>query len=195
MTPGAAGGDSTVEDVLLETADKMAKAVTHTQSDFSSVRTGRATPALVEKLKVDYYGAEVQLQQLAGFNVPEPRVLVVAPYDKSSMKAIEKAIQNSDLGITPSNDGQVIRLVFPQLTTDRRKELVKVVKHKAEEGRIAIRNLRRAARHELEAFEKEGEISVDELDRAEKELEKLTHEYVAEIDRMLGRKEQELLEV
>ena len=195
MTPGATGGDSTVEDVLLETADKMAKAVSHTQSDFGSVRTGRATPALVEKLKVDYYGAEVQLQQLAGFNVPEPRVLVVAPYDKSSMKAIEKAIQNSDLGITPSNDGQVIRLVFPQLTTDRRKELVKVVKHKAEDGRVAIRNLRRAGRHELEAFEKDGDISVDELDRAEKELEKLTHEYVAEIDRMLGRKEQELLEV
>ena len=184
-----------VEDVLLETADKMAKAVGHTQSDFGSVRTGRATPALVEKLKVDYYGAEVPLQQLAGFNVPEPRVLVVSPYDKSSIKAIEKALQHSDLGITPSNDGQVIRLVFPQLTTDRRKELVKVVKHKAEEGRVAVRNLRRAARHDLEAFEKDGDISVDELDRAEKELEKLTHEYVAEIDRMLGRKEQELLEV
>jgi ribosome recycling factor len=194
MTPGGPGGDST-EEVLLETADKMAKAVSHTQSDFSTVRTGRATPALVEKLKVEYYGSEVVLQQLAGFNVPEPRVLVVSPYDKSSLKAIEKAIQHSDLGITPSNDGQVIRLVFPQLTTDRRKELVKVVKHKAEEGRVAVRNLRRAARHELEAFEKEGEISVDELDRAEKELEKLTHEYIAEIERMLGRKEQELLEV
>ncbi len=184
-----------IEDVLLETTEKMAKAVSHTSADFSTVRTGRATPALVEKIKVDYYGADVPLQQLAGFNVPEPRVLVVAPYDKSSMKAIEKAIMHSDLGITPSNDGQVIRLVFPQLTTDRRKELVKVVKHKAEEGRIAIRNLRRAARHELEAYEKDGEISVDELDRAEKELEKLTHEYVAEIDRMLARKEQELLEV
>ncbi len=184
-----------IDDVLLETTEKMGKAVTHTQGDFATVRTGRATPALVEKIKVDYYGTEVPLQQLAGFNVPEPRVLVVAPYDKNSMKAIEKAIQHSDLGITPSNDGQVIRLVFPQLTTDRRKELVKVVKHKAEEGRIAIRNLRRAARHELEAYEKDGEISVDELDRAEKELEKLTHEYVAEIDRMLARKEQELLEV
>jgi ribosome recycling factor len=137
----------------------------------------------------------VPLQQLAGFNVPEPRMLVVAPYDKNSLKAIEKAIQHSDLGITPSNDGQVIRLVFPQLTTDRRKELVKVVKHKAEEGRIAVRNLRRAARHDLEAFEKDGEISVDELDRAEKELDKLTHEYIAEIDRVLARKEQELLEV
>jgi ribosome recycling factor len=183
-----------IDDVLLQITEKMAKAVAHTQSDFATVRTGRATPALVEKIKVDYY-TDVPLQQLAGFNVPEPRVLVVAPYDKSSMKAIEKAIQHSDLGITPSNDGQVIRLVFPQLTTERRKDLVKVVKHKAEEGRIAIRNLRRAARHELEAFEKEGEISIDELDRAEKELEKLTHEYVAEIDKMLGRKEQELLEV
>jgi ribosome recycling factor len=184
-----------IEDVLLEAADKMAKAVTHTQSDFSSVRTGRATPALVEKLKVDYYGAEVPLQQLAGFSVPEARVLVIAPYDKSSIKAIEKAIQNSDLSINPSNDGQVIRLNFPQLTTERRKELVKVVKHKAEEGRVAVRNVRREARRELEAFEKDGEISLDDLERAEKELEKLTHEYVAEIDKMLARKEQELLEV
>jgi ribosome recycling factor len=184
-----------IDDVLLETADKMGKAVNHTREDFSTVRTGRATPALVERLRVDYYGSEVPLQQLAGFNVPEPRMLVVAPYDKSSIKAIEKAIQHSDLGITPSNDGQVIRLLFPQLTTDRRKELVKVVKHKAEEGRVAVRNLRRAARHDLEAFEKDGEISVDELDRAEKELEKLTHEYIAEIDRVLARKEQELLEV
>ena len=184
-----------IEEVLLEAAEKMGKAVSHTQADFGTVRTGRATPALVEKLRVDYYGAEVPLQQLAGFNVPEPRMLVVSPYDKTSLKAIEKAIMHSDLGITPSNDGQVIRLVFPQLTTDRRKELVKVVKHKAEEGRIAIRNLRRAARHDLEAFERDGDISVDELDRAEKELEKLTHEYIAEIDRVLGRKEQELLEV
>lgn len=184
-----------IDDVLLETADKMAKAVSHAQAEFATVRTGRATPALIEKLRVDYYGTEVPLQQLAGFNVPEPRVLVVSPYDKSAMKAIEKAIQHSDLGITPSNDGQVIRLVFPQLTTDRRKELVKVVKHKAEEGRVAVRNLRRAARHELEGWEREGEISADELDRAEKELEKVTQEHIAEIDRVLGRKEQELLEV
>ena len=184
-----------IDDVLLATTEKMGKAVSHTQADFSSVRTGRATPALVEKLKVEYYGADVPLQQLAGFNVPEPRVLVVAPYDKSSLKAIEKAIQHSDLGITPSNDGQVIRLVFPQLTTDRRKDLVRVVKHKAEEGRVAVRNLRRAARHELEAFEKDGEISVDELDRAEKELEKHTHDVIAEIDDLLVHKEKELLSV
>ncbi len=184
-----------IDDILLETVDKMGKAVTHTSAEFAGIRTGRATPALVEKLKVDYYGAEVPLQQLAGFSVPEARLLVVSPYDKGSMRAIERAIQNSDLGITPSNDGQVIRLVFPQLTSERRKELVKVVRHKAEEGRIAIRNLRRTARHDLEALERDGEISADELDRAEKELEKLTHDQIAEIDRMLARKEQELLEV
>jgi len=184
-----------IDDVLAETADKMGKAVSHTSADFSTVRTGRATPALIEKLRVEYYGSEVPLQQLAGFSVPEPRVLVVQPYDKTSLKAIEKAIMHSDLGITPSNDGQVIRLVFPQLTTDRRKEMVKVVKHKAEEGRIAVRNLRRAARHELDAFERDGDISSDELDRAEKDLQKLTDEHIAEIDRVLGRKEQELLEV
>ncbi|MEA2715983.1 MAG: ribosome recycling factor [Actinomycetota bacterium] len=184
-----------IDDVLLLATDKMSKAVSHTQAEFASVRTGRATPALVEKLKVDYYGSEVPLQQLAGFTVPEARLLVVAPYDKGSIKAIERAIQLSDLGITPSNDGVVIRLNFPQLTSERRKDLVKVVKHKAEEGRVAVRNVRRASRHELEALEREGDISSDELDRAEKELEKLTHDYVAEIDRMLARKEQELLEV
>jgi ribosome recycling factor len=184
-----------IDDVLLETTDKMAKAVIHTQAEFSGIRTGRATPALVEKLRVDYYGSEVPLQQLAGFSVPEARLLVVSPYDKSSIKAIERAIQHSDLGITPSNDGAVIRLVFPQLTSERRKELVKVVRHKAEDGRVAIRNVRRAARHHLEALEHDGDVSSDELDRAEKELEKLTHDHVAEIDRMLARKEQELLEV
>jgi ribosome recycling factor len=184
-----------IDDVLVEITDKMSKAVGHTQAEFASVRTGRATPALVEKLKVDYYGTEVPLQQLAGFNVPEARLLVIQPYDKNSLKAIEKAIQNSDLGINPSNDGQIIRLSFPQLTEERRKELVKVVKHKAEEGRVAVRNLRRAARHELEALEKEGHVSSDDLERAENELEKLTHEYVEEIDRMVQHKEHELLEV
>jgi ribosome recycling factor len=184
-----------IDDVLLEATEKMGKAVAHTQSDFAGIRTGRATPALVEKLKIDYYGSEVPLQQLAGFSVPEARLLVIAPYDKGSIKAIERAIMNSDLSINPSNDGQVIRLLFPQLTSDRRKELVKVVRHRAEEGRVAARNVRREARRELEQLEKDGEISADDLERAEKELEKLTHEYVAEIDRMLARKEQELLEV
>ncbi len=184
-----------IDEVLLEAVDKMEKAVAHTQADFATVRTGRATPALIERLKVDYYGTEVPLQQLAGFNVPEARLLVVQPYDKHAIKAVEKAIQHSDLGINPSNDGQVIRLVFPQLTEERRKELVKVVRHKAEEGRIAIRNLRRASRHQLDGLEKEGEISTDELDRAAKELDKITHEHVEEIGRMLHAKEQELLEV
>ncbi|MBV8951579.1 MAG: ribosome recycling factor [Actinobacteria bacterium] len=182
------------EEVIADTRDKMRKAVAHLQEEFAGVRAGRATPGLVEKLKVDYYGSEVPLQQLAGFTVPEPRVLVVAPYDKGAIKAIEKAIQASDLGINPSNDGQVIRLSFPQLTADRRKELVKVVKHRAEEGRVAVRNIRRQSRHDLETFEKEGEISKDELDRAEKELEKLTHDVIAEMDQLLGHKEQELLD-
>ncbi len=184
-----------VEAVLDDCRDKMAKAVAHTQADFSSVRTGRAAPVLVEKLRIDYYGTEVPLQQLAGIQVPEARMMVITPYDKSSLKSIEKAIQQSDLGINPSNDGTVIRLVFPTLTEQRRKELVRVVHHKAEDGRVAVRNLRRSARKDLESLEKDGDISSDELDRAEKELEKLTHEYVAEIDRMLEHKEKELLSV
>jgi ribosome recycling factor len=135
----------------------------------------------------------VPLQQLAGIQVPEARLMVITPYDKTSLKAVEKAIQHSDLGINPNNDGTVIRLSFPPLTEERRKEMVKLVHHKAEEGRVAIRNLRRTARKDLEALEKDGDISSDELDRAEKELEKVTHEYVAEVDRMLQHKEQELL--
>ena len=181
--------------VFDESREKMRKAVLHLQDEFGAIRTGRASPGLVEKLKVDYYGTEVPLQQLAGFSVPEPRVLVLSPYDKGAVKAIEKAIQGSELGINPSNDGQVIRLTFPELTEERRRELVKVVKHRAEEGRVAVRNIRRHARQELEALERDGELSRDELDRAEKELEKLTHDTIAEIDRMLQHKEQELLEV
>ena len=183
------------DDVLAESRDKMAKARDHLQGEFGSIRTGRASPVFVEKLRVDYYGSEVPLQQLAGFSVPEPRLLVISPYDKNSIKAIEKAIQASDLGITPNNDGALIRLAFPQLTAERRKEMVKIVKHRAEEARVAVRNVRRSARHDLEAFQKEGEISEDDLDRAEKELEKLTHEYVAEIDNLAAHKEQEMLEV
>jgi ribosome recycling factor len=183
------------DDVLAECKDKMAKAISHLQGEFGSIRTGRASPVFVEKLRVDYYGSEVPLQQLAGFSVPEPRLLVISPYDKNAIKAIEKAIQASDLGITPNNDGAVIRLAFPQLTAERRKEMVKIVKHRAEEARVAVRNLRRTARHDLEAFQKEGELSEDDLDRAEKDLEKLTHEFVTEIDNLAAHKEQEMLEV
>lgn len=187
--------DDLVQAALQESRERMRKAVEHARSEFAGVRTGRASPALVERLKIDYYGSEVPLQQLAGFQVPEPRVLVISPYDKGSMKAIEKAISTSDLGINPSNDGSVIRLTFPELTQERRKEFVKIVRHQAEEGRVALRNVRRAARHELETLEKDGDLSSDELERAEKELEKLTHELVAEIDRLLAAKEKELLEL
>jgi ribosome recycling factor len=187
--------DDLVDVAVEDCKDRMARAVEHTKGEFASIRTGRATPALVEKLKVDYYGSDVPLQQLAGLHVPEARVLVITPYEKGPaiIKAIEKAVQSSDLGITPSNDGSVIRLVFPMLTAERRKDLVKVVHQKAEDGRVALRNLRRATRKDLEALEKDGDISSDELDRTEKELDKLTHDHTAEIDRVLAHKESELL--
>ena len=184
-----------IADIRKQATDKMAKSVETLRVNLTHVRTGRAHVGILDSIKVDYYGSEVPLQQLAGFSVPEPRLLVISPYDKGSIKAIEKAIQASDLGITPGNDGSVIRLAFPQLTAERRKELVKVVKHRAEDARVAVRNLRRSARHDLEAFQKEGELSEDDLDRAEKELEKLTHEHVAEIDNLAAHKEQEMLEV
>jgi ribosome recycling factor len=181
--------------VVAEARERMEKAVDHTQADFGSVRTGRATPALVEHLRIDYYGTETELRQLAGFSVPEARLLIISPYDKGSLGAIEKALQGSDLGIQPSNDGNVIRLGFPVPTEERRKDLVKVVKQKAEDGRVTVRNLRRAARHELDALEKDGDISSDELERVEKDLDKVTHDQVAAIDRLLAHKEQELLEI
>ena len=181
--------------VVDDTRDRMTKAVEHTQAEFGSVRTGRATPALVEHLKIDYYGAETELRQLAGFSVPEARLLVISPYDKGAIASIEKALQGSDLGIQPSNDGTVIRLTFPVPTEERRKELVKVVRQKAEDGKVAVRNLRRSARHELEALQKDGELSGDALERVEKELDRLTQEQVAAIDRLLTHKEQELLEI
>jgi ribosome recycling factor len=187
--------ESFVEAVLEDCRGKMAKAVEHTRNELATIRTGRAAPVLVEKIRVDYYGSEVPLQQLAGIQVPEAKMLLISPYDKGALKSIEKAILNSDLGINPSNDGTVIRLTFPPLTEERRRELVKVAHHKAEEGRVSVRNLRRSARKDLESLEKDGEISSDELDRAEKDLERVTHEYVADIDRILQHKEEELLAV
>lgn len=181
--------------VTEDARDKMAKAVDHVRGEFANVRTGRATPALVEHLVVDYYGTQTPLRQLAGFSVPDAMLLVISPYDKSSLGAIEKAIQGSDLGINPANDGTVVRLSFPPLTEERRRDLAKVVRHKAEEGRVAIRNLRRTSRHELEALEKDGSLSSDELERVEKEIEKITHQQVAAIDELLSHKERELLEV
>ena len=184
-----------IDETLLDALDKMHKAIEHVQGQFTGVRTGRANAGLVEKIMVDYYGAPVPMQQLASFQVPEARMLVVKPHDRGAIGAIEKALSASDLGITPTNDGAVIRLSFPMLTEERRKEYVKVCKNMAEEGRVAVRNIRRDARKHLETAEKNSEISKDDLERAEKELEKATHEHVENIDKALSRKEQELLEV
>lgn len=184
-----------IDELLLDVMEKMGKAASHLQEQFSGIRTGRATPALVEKIRVEYYGSEVPLQQLAGFSVPEARMLVISPFDKSAIKAIEKALQGSDLGMSPANDGVVIRLLFPPLTQERRKDLVKSVKAKAEDSRVAIRNIRRSARTELEKAEKANEINKDDLERAEKELDKITQENIAEIERLVVHKEAELMEV
>jgi ribosome recycling factor len=183
------------EETLLDAMDKMDKAVEHVQSQFSTVRTGRAAPALVERLNVEYYGAPVPLQQLAAIQVPEARMLLIKPHDRGALAAVEKAIRESDLGVTPNNDGVVIRLNFPPLTEERRRDYVKVVKNMAEDGRIAVRNLRRDARKAMESAKTGGAISEDELERAEKELEKITHDHVDKIDAAVGRKETELLEV
>ena len=186
--------DDMASMVIDDTKDRMARAVTRARTEFGTIRTGRAAPALVEKIPVEYYGSDVPLQLLAGFSVPEARMLVISPFDKGAMGAIEKAIRQSDLGLNPSNDGNNIRLSFPPLTAERRREYVKIVKGMAEDGRIAVRNLRRSGRQELEAFEKDGELSEDELSRAEKGLDKVTQAAEAEIDAALAAKEQELLE-
>ncbi len=187
-------GSEMADLVIDDCNDKMRRAIDHLKGEFAGVRTGRASSALVDKLRVDAYGSEVPLQQIAGFSVPEPRVLVINPYDKATIKAIERAIQTSDLGITPNNDGTVIRLVFPELTGERRKELVKVVKHRAEESRVAIRNVRRQARHDLEGMAKDGDLSDDDVKRSEDSLEKHTKTVVGEVDQLLAHKERELLE-
>lgn len=182
-----------IRDLLDEAGDKMRHAVEHVGGEFATVRTGRANPGILHRIVVDYYGTATPLQQLASFTVPEPRMLVVQPYDRSSMGAIEKAIQSSDLGLNPSNDGTVIRLVFPNLTEERRRELIKLVKHMAEEGRVAIRNIRRRTKEDVEALH--GDISDDDIRRAEKDLQELTDRHVGDVDRLLQAKEHELLEV
>lgn len=180
--------------VIEDARDRMDKAVSHARHEFASVRTGRAAPALIEKLVVDYYGSEVPLQQLANISVPEARMLVISPYDKGAVPAVEKAIRNSDLGLNPSTDGTVIRVVFPTLTGERRKELVRMVKHMAEENRVSVRNVRRTARSELEGLTKDGDLSEDDLARAEKDIDGLTRAAEAKIDEALAEKETELLE-
>lgn len=183
-----------IKDVLEETKDKMDKAVEHAREDFGTVRTGRANPALFQKVLVDYYGTPTPLGQLASLQVPEARVLVITPYDKGSLKEIEKAIVAAQhLGATPSNDGSIVRVVMPELTEERRKEYVKLVHGKAEEARVAVRNIRRHAKSDLEALR--DEVGEDEVARAEKELESITKQHIARVDEALKHKEAELLEV
>ena len=184
-----------IDDTMLEAEEKMDKAVAVLRDDLATVRTGRASPQMFTKIVVDYYGTTTPVNQLASFTVPEPRMAVISPYDKSSLGAIERAIRDSDLGVNPTNDGSVIRVVFPQLTEERRRELIKVARHKAEEGRVAIRNIRRHAKETLDKLAKDGDVGEDDVARAEKELEKVTHRYVEQVDEALKHKEDELLEV
>jgi ribosome recycling factor len=184
------------ENEILDDAElKMDAAVDHVRGEFGKIRTGRANPQLITDLKVDYYGAPTPLQQLAGVSVPEPRMLVVSPYDRSAMRDIERAISTSDLGLTPNNDGQVIRVVFPELTEERRKQFVRLARERAEEGRVAIRNVRRSARTAVGKLADSGDIPDDEAQRAEVRLQELTDRYVAQVDQVLANKERELLEV
>jgi ribosome recycling factor len=184
-----------IDEILLDAEEKMEKAVGVAKDDFAGIRTGRATPAMFQKIVVDYYGAMTPVVQLASLTVPEPRMAVITPYDKSSLGQIERAIRDSDLGVNPTNDGTIIRVVFPQLTEERRKEFVKVARSKAEDARVSIRNVRRKAKEELDRLVKDGETGEDEVVRAEKELEKTTAAYVHQVDELLKHKEAELLEV
>jgi ribosome recycling factor len=184
-----------INDFLDDAGDRMHKSVDSTRHEFGSVRTGRASPALLDRVEVDYYGTRTPLKQLAGISATEARLLTVTPYDKSSIKAIEKAIMESDVGLTPSNDGNVVRLAIPELTEERRKELVKVVRRIAEEGRVAIRNVRRDVMHDLRELKEEGEVGKDDEHRAEVELQKLTDARIGDLDDALSAKEKEILEV
>ncbi|MFR9805699.1 ribosome recycling factor [Pseudonocardia sp. RS010] len=184
-----------IDETLFDAEEKMEKAVEVAKDDLAGVRTGRATPAMFSKVVVDYYGAMTPLNQLASVTVPEARMAVIKPYDASQLKAMEKAIRDSDLGLNPSNDGQLIRCVIPQLSEERRREMVKVARSKGEDARITIRNLRRKAMDELHRIVKEGEAGEDEVTRAEKELQGVTDKYVHQVDELVKHKEAELLEL
>ena len=186
---------SLIDDFLADASEHMAKSVDATRGKFGSIRTGRASPALLDRINVDYYGTQTPLKQLATINAPEARLLTVQPYDKSSIKAIERSILESDIGLTPNNDGQIIRLQVPELTEERRKQLVKVVRGLAEEGRVAIRNIRRDTMHDLRELRDAGEAGSDDEHRAEDALQKLTDQKVGELEAILKGKEEEILEV
>lgn len=184
-----------IEETLAESSEKMDKSIVALQNDFSNVRTGRANPSLFASINVDYYGTPTPLQQLASFQIPEARTVLITPYDKSALKDIEDALRNSDLGANPANDGNVIRIVMPEMTEERRKEYIKLVSHKAEDARVAVRNVRRQAKTAIDKFVKDGEVGEDDGARGEKELDALTKKHVEKIDELLKRKEAELLEV
>ncbi len=184
-----------IDDTLLEAEEKMDKTVTVAKEDFSNIRTGRITPGIFSKLTAEYYGTQTPLNQLASFHVPEPRMILIQPYDKGSLAMIERAIRNSDLGVNPSNDGVLIRVIFPELTEERRREYIKTARTKAEDAKVSIRSVRRHAKDALDKMVKNSEVGEDEARRAEQELQKLTDTYVAQIDDLLKHKEAELLEV
>jgi ribosome recycling factor len=188
-------GAEVIDESLLEAEEKMEKAVAVAKEDFTGIRTGRAHPAMFNKITAEYYGTQTPVNQLASFHIPEPRMIIIQPYDKGSLAAIEKAIRNSDLGVNPSNDGTIIRVLFPELSEERRREFIKVARNKAEDSRVSIRNIRRHAKDAIDKLVKNGEAGEDEGRRAERELDELTHTYTAQVDELLKHKEAELLEV
>jgi ribosome recycling factor len=184
-----------IDETLFEAEEKMESAVEHAKEEFAAIRTGRATPAMFSKIMVDYYGAPTPVTQMGSVGVPEPRMVIVKPYDASQLGAIERAIRDSDLGVNPNNEGTQLRIHLPQMTEERRREMIKVARSKAEEGRVAIRNVRRKAKEQLDKLVKDGDAGEDDGRRAEKELEDVTHRYVAVVDELVKHKEAELLEV
>ncbi|HEX6870948.1 MAG TPA: ribosome recycling factor [Micromonosporaceae bacterium] len=184
-----------IEETLFEAEEKMERAVEHAKEEFTTIRTGRATPGMFSRIVIDYYGSPTPLPQMATIAIPEPRMVLIKPHDPSQLKAMEKAIRDSDLGLNPNNEGTQIRLLIPQMTEERRREMIKVARHKGEDAKVAIRNVRRKAKEELDRLVKDGEVGEDDGRRAEKELDDLTHRFVAGVDEILKHKEAELLEV
>lgn len=184
-----------IDETLFEAEEKMERAIEFAKEEFATIRTGRATPAMFGRLVVDYYGVPTPIPQMASINIPEPRMVIIKPHDPSQLRAMEKAIRDSDLGVNPNNEGTQLRIILPPMTEERRREMIKVARHKGEEAKVAIRNVRRKAKDELDRLVKDGEVGEDEGRRAEKELEDLTHRFVASVDEVLRHKEAELLEV
>ena len=184
-----------IEETLFEAEEKMERAIEFAKDEFAAIRTGRANPAMFSRIIIDYYGAPTPLTQMASIGIPEPRMVIIKPHDPTQLKAMEKAIRDSDLGVNPNNEGTQLRLHLPPMTEERRRDMIKVARHKGEEGKVAIRNVRRKAKEELDRIAKDGEAGEDEVARAEKELQQLTDKYVAQIDQLVKHKEAELLEV